>query len=61
VVVLIHEGNYSKIKNFFNSFGIRTQCVRLQNAQKGNLTVASNILRMMNTKMGENNYSLEIP
>jgi hypothetical protein len=30
----------------------------MQNAMKGNLSVASNVLKQMNPKMGVDNYSL---
>lgn len=59
--VLEQERNYAAIKNFFSSQGIACQVVLFRNALKGNLSVASNVLKQMNSKMGVNNYTLEIP
>lgn len=61
LIVLDREHNYSAFKNFFSAKGIPTQVVRVQNAMKGNLSVASNVLKQMNPKMGVDNYSLQIP
>jgi Piwi domain len=58
LIVLDREYNYSAFKNFFSARGIPTQVVRIQNALKGNLSVASNVLKQMNPKMGVDNYSL---
>lgn len=61
LIVLDKEYNYSAFKNFFSARGVATQCVRIQNAIKGNLSVASNVLKQMNPKMGVDNYSLQVP
>jgi hypothetical protein len=45
LIVLDREYNYSAFKNFFSARGIPTQVVRIQNALKGNLSVASNVLK----------------
>lgn len=45
VVVLDRETNYPIYKNYFSEKGICTQVVRAFNASKGNLSVASNILK----------------
>lgn len=61
VIILDREQNYALYKNFFSSKGISSQVIRFQNALKGNLSVASNILKQMNPKVGVDNYQLNIP
>lgn len=45
VVILGYENNYKMYKELFHEFKIPSQVVRTQNANKFNMSKASNILR----------------
>jgi aubergine-like protein len=59
--VLKFEDKYPPMKKFFEAKGIPSQCVKMGTAMKDSLSIASNILKQMNPKMGFNNYALQMP
>lgn len=61
VCIVDRETNYACFKNFFASKNIPTQCVRKMNAEKGNMSVVSNVLKQMNPKVGISNYRVSVP
>jgi aubergine-like protein len=60
LVMLGNERQYKSFKSMCYSNNIISQCVRYQNFGKGmNMSVASNVLRQINSKLGGDLYQLK--
>lgn len=61
VILLRYENNYPAYKELMQKFRMPSQVITRQNANRFNLSKASNILRQVNSKMGGDLYTLKFP
>jgi len=61
VMLLPYEDQYFEFKKVAYSFGVPSQVITIPKARKFNMSVASNVLRQMNIKMGGELYTLQMP
>lgn len=61
VVVLNRHSDYPNIKRAFTRLNILTQCIAKQTARKINLSVASNIMKQINSKCGGESLRMKWP
>ena len=61
VVVLGYEDNYKMYKGLFHEFKIPSQVITARNANKFNLSKASNVLRQINSKISGDLFHLKFP
>lgn len=61
VIILDYENSYPAYKNICYSMNVISQVVQSRVIKKNSLSVASNILRQINTKLGGDLYNLKFP
>ena len=61
VAVLGNEDNYAMFKEIFQEYRIVSQVVTRRNAEKFNLSKATNILKQINSKIGGDLYNMKFP
>ena len=61
VIVLKNENFYNVFKNICYSRNVVSQVVNAKTCFKMNLSVASNVLRQVNSKLGGDLYNMEFP
>lgn len=59
--LLDNERSYKQYKRFLIEQGVVSQMVGVRTANAKSLSVASNILKQMNAKLGLDNYRMKIP
>ena len=61
VAILSQESNYPMFKEVFQEFSICSQVVTRRNAEKFNLSKATNILKQINSKIGGDLFYMKFP
>ena len=61
IVILQKENDYSKVKGIFSEHNMLTQFIRKFTAKKMNLSVASNIMKQVNSKIGGESIRIKLP
>ena len=61
VMILDKRHDYPKIKNIFTRKNIMSQVILKMTAKKMNLSVASNIMKQINSKLGGDSVSMKFP
>ena len=61
VAVLSNEDNYAMYKEVFEDYRICSQIVTRRNADKFNMSKASNILKQINSKIGGDLFEMKFP
>ena len=61
VAVLSNEDNYAMYKEVFEDYRICSQIVTRRNAEKFNMSKASNILKQINSKIGGDLFEMKFP
>lgn len=61
LIILKFEHNYNAYKNICYSQNVVSQVVNARTCFKANMSVASNVLRQINSKIGGDLYSMEFP
>ena len=59
LIVLRNEGLYGKFKNICYRYNAPSQVIQARTCRKFNLSVASNILKQINSKLGGDLYNLK--
>ena len=60
-MIVNRESDYNNIKNVFTDLNVLSQCIRRQTCQKMNLSVASNIMKQINSKIGGESIRIKLP
>jgi hypothetical protein len=61
LIVLKNDKQYINFKNICYKYNVISQVVTAKTCYKANLSVASNILRQLNSKLGGDLYTMEFP
>jgi len=61
LILLNHENDYPEVKKIFSRLDIMTQCIKAFTAKKMNLSVASNIMKQVNSKVGGESLRMKLP
>ena len=61
LVLLNHQNDYPDVKKVFSRLDILTQCIQSFTAKKMNLSVASNIMKQVNSKVGGESLRMKMP
>lgn len=61
VIVLRNDGLYGKFKNICYKYNAPSQVVQVKTCKKFNMSVASNVLKQINSKLGGDLYNLKFP
>jgi len=59
--IIKNENSYNMLKNSFYHRDCVSQIISFKNAQKMNLSVASNVLKQINSKVGGELYTMDFP
>lgn len=59
--ILSYENNYPAFKEVCLKYQLPSQCITFRNARKFNISIASNVLRQVNSKAGGDLYTLAFP
>jgi hypothetical protein len=60
-MLLNHENDYPEVKKIFSRLSIMTQCIKSFTAKKMNMSVASNIMKQVNSKVGGESLRMKLP
>lgn len=61
IMVVNYESDYQNIKNVFTDLNVMSQCIRKYTASKMNMSVGSNIMKQINSKLGGVSVRLKLP
>ena len=61
LMLLNHENDYPEVKKIFSRLNIMTQCIKSFTAKKMNMSVASNIMKQVNSKVGGESLRVKLP
>ena len=61
IMIINHENDYSGVKNILTDMGIMSQCIQRRTAQKLNMSVATNIMKQVNSKVGGESLRVKLP
>lgn len=61
VMIVNREQDYQDVKRVFTDLNVMSQCIRRQTAQKFNMSVASNIMKQINSKLGGESLRIKLP
>jgi len=61
LILLNHQNDYTEVKKIFSKMDILTQCIQSFTAKKMNLSVASNVMKQVNTKVGGESLRMKWP
>lgn len=61
LMLLNHENDYPEVKKIFSRLDIMTQCIKSFTAKKMNMSVASNIMKQVNSKVGGESLRMKMP
>ena len=61
IVIVGRQSDYPGIKQVFSKLGILSQCIQKFTAKKINLSVASNVMKQINSKMGGESLRMKWP
>ena len=61
LIVVNYENEYQNFKNIFSGMNILSQCVLKRTVRKFNMSVASNIMKQINSKIGGESVRIKLP
>lgn len=61
LMLLNNQNDYPEVKKVFSRMNILTQCIQSFTAKKMNLSVASNIMKQVNSKVGGESLRMKFP
>lgn len=59
--MLTSEHQYKRVKNVCYKYNVVSQCLAYRTSKKMNLSIATNVLRQMNSKLGGDLFNLSFP
>jgi len=60
-MIVNRDSDYQDVKRVFTDLNVMSQCIRRQTAQKFNMSVASNIMKQINSKLGGESLRIKLP
>lgn len=61
IMLVNHESDYVNLKGVFTDLSVMSQCIRRFTCQKLNMSVASNIMKQINSKIGGESVRVKLP
>ena len=61
IMIVNYESDYQNLKGVFTDLNVMSQCIRKFTAQKFNMSVASNIMKQVNSKLGGESVRIKLP
>lgn len=61
IMVVNRESDYKGIKEIFTDLNVLSQCIRRFTCQRMNMSVASNIMKQINSKLGGESVRIKLP
>lgn len=60
-MIVNYESDYTNLKGVFTDLNVMSQCIRRFTGQKMNMSVGSNIMKQINSKLGGESVRIKLP